>query len=95
VQDIETVVEVNTALRPGCTAAFQAPLTPGTEDGLIVVAEVRDAATPHDALKTLVESIRTTTLRDAGIAPAAVLILKPHTARKVRLNQSAVNLLSM
>lgn len=88
------VVEENPHLRPGCTAAFQAPLRPtathaggAQEDVLVAVAEVRDPSATPAQLQEIVDSVRAAVMRQAGIGLSALLLLKPHTARKVRLLQ--------
>jgi hypothetical protein len=113
IQDIEATAEADARLRPGCSAAFQAPVAPlatsaaapsaasagsgvgsgagcgaggaagAEEEGIVLVAEVRDAAMTAADLAALRDSIRSSVAREHGEGLAALLLLKPHAARKV------------
>lgn len=107
-QDIEQTAEKAAQLRPGCSAAFQvriaqaqnAASASGTQDdeGVALIAEVRDASVPQAALATALQQLRASIIRDHGLNLTAVLLLKQGAARKTtsgkiarKWNQRAFN----
>lgn len=84
-QDLEAAVETVPGVRPGCVAAFQAPVTGGSGegDGAVVVAEVRDAAQTAASLTALAGAVRAAVMSLHAVALDAVVLLRPHCARKV------------
>lgn len=121
VQDIEATAEADARLRPGCSAAFQAPVAPlaasaasaglastgsgvgggavagagagggagAEEEGIVLVAEVRDASMTAADLAALRDTIRSSVAREHGEGLSALLLLKPHAARKVSQHSAA------
>lgn len=95
-QDLEATAERDDRIRPGCTAAFTVPITaigssvssprrPAADqhddaEGVVLVAEIRDAEMKDPG--SVAAMIRQELLREHGVAPIAVLLLRPKTVRK-------------
>ncbi|RYY36756.1 hypothetical protein EON62_01550, partial [archaeon] len=99
-QDIEHTAEKLEQLRPGCSAAFQCAVprpSPAAAAGasaavsfdtdVVLVAELRDASWSDTQLRDLAMEVRSTVLREQGVALTAVLLLRSHAARKVSSSQ--------
>lgn len=98
-QDVEATIEADPRIRPGCTAAFQAPVASagaaaggasssgpggaGDEEGVVVVAEVRDGSMRLEELAELRDALRTAVAKEHGEGLSALLLVKPHAAQKV------------
>ena len=69
---------------PGSLAASADGSTNAGSEGVVIATELRDSALPlSDAdAKALTSSLRASVMRDHGLALSAILLLKPHAARK-------------
>jgi acyl-CoA synthetase (AMP-forming)/AMP-acid ligase II len=94
-QDFESTIEASLvdSVRPGCVAVFQAPgLRRGAvnssvgEDCVVAAVEVRDPGAPVAELTRLASSIRSVIMLHYAVALDAIVLLRPHAARKVRSN---------
>eukprot|EP00939_MAST-03C_sp_MAST-3C-sp1_P001284 g1284.t1 len=82
-QDIERCVEEQgSCIRQGCTAAFSVSKSDGEEE-IVVLVEVRDPKRLTQAdLDNICRKIRAGIVRDMGVAPQVVVLLKPRTISK-------------
>lgn len=79
------------SVRPGCVAAFQSLVLEAdgraagsdSDDGAVIVAEVRDASQPAASLASLAAAIRAAVMQHHALSLAAVVLVRPHCARKV------------
>lgn len=85
-QDIEQAVETVAEVRPGCVAAFQAPIPArGSDEGVVVVAELRSPTALSQAeLQRISAGVRSAIMQHQAVSIDALLFLRPHCARKVR-----------
>ncbi|KAF0756255.1 hypothetical protein AaE_004711 [Aphanomyces astaci] len=80
-QDIEKTVEGFPDIRPGCSAAFSIA-TNGIQEGLGLVAEVRDANVPRAALEALAASVRQAVSVEHGVSVTALALVSTHSIPK-------------
>lgn len=72
-------------VRPGCVAAFQAPVIVGTsEEDLVAVAEVRNENCSASALTALASAISASVMQYNALSVGVVVLLRPQAAIKVR-----------
>eukprot|EP00753_Platysulcus_tardus_P008696 PLAT16176.2.p1 GENE.PLAT16176.2~~PLAT16176.2.p1 ORF type:complete len:712 (+),score=213.52 PLAT16176.2:937-3072(+) len=76
-QDLEIMMEQNSELRGGCSAAFSVRVR--GEEALVLMSEVRDPKSTD--LDALVEDVRVRITRGFGVKPYAILLLAPRTSR--------------
>jgi acyl-CoA synthetase (AMP-forming)/AMP-acid ligase II/aryl carrier-like protein len=85
-QDVEATAEAADArLRPGASAAFQVGGgggAGGDDDGIVLVCEVRDAGAAAADLASVRDAVCAAVAKEHGEGLAALLLLKPHAARK-------------
>ena len=78
-QEVEEVVGDIPGIRKGCVAAFGVPDPEAGTERLVVVAETRDPAARHDALRSAVVERVVATL---GVPPDVVAVVPPRSVLK-------------